>query len=192
MATTPEKLTVPAGTDSFTPRQAFRDMANSVRSIVPVANSTDRDAVYDDMVSEGRAPSVSNPLFVWRADTDTIERHNGTGWLRVGTAGDNTWSVPTLSGLGGPTPVLRQVGQVCEIYSGGNITGSFPVGLTELVAPGAIPPELAPNANRWGGAFLSANHPGSVVVRPDGSMAVVHQSGGTRTQVQFGFTWLLS
>src|SRR5690606_32367523 len=98
-------------------------------------------------VADGRSPSASNPLFVWRADTDTIERHNGADWQPVAWAGAGSQDVTTLSGFGGSTPTVKWSGNTVELSSRGNITGTFPAGLTELVAPGGVPAGLCPPTN---------------------------------------------
>ncbi len=50
--------------------------------IMPVANAAERDAYEAQMRSEGRAPTPASPLYVDRADTGAVEKHNGSGWKR--------------------------------------------------------------------------------------------------------------
>lgn len=74
-------LNIPAGTDAFDPATDFADLAASLvgRTIIPVANATDRDALA---VSIGVTPA--KPLIVFRANAPTYRAieytTNGTTW----------------------------------------------------------------------------------------------------------------
>ena len=101
--------------------------------------------------------------------------------------------LPKLAGLGGADVVIHRVGHVVDLFTTGNVSGTFPPGLTDVIAAGGVPVGLRPAlANRHGSAYFSASHSGGVVLRPDGSVSVTHQSGASRTSVQFSLTFVLS
>ncbi|MBD7949582.1 hypothetical protein [Oerskovia rustica] len=82
MATTPTGLIVPAGTDVFDPDGDLRTLAGSLdgRLIVPVANTTARDAL-----AAAFTPSTAKPLLVYRSDAGTLE-------CSVGGSGTTAWT----------------------------------------------------------------------------------------------------
>ena len=68
------------------------------------------------------------------------------------------------------------------IYIRLNLTGTFPVGTTDLFS--GMPTALRPYANMFAAAFLTSGNTGTVLARAAGTIAVAHQSGGTRAGVQ--------
>ena len=81
MALDARKHTIP-GEAEAPRRSAFDDLAKSVNDVIPVANATERDQVYADLVAAGHVPS-STPVLVDRLDVGVIERNNGSGWAPV-------------------------------------------------------------------------------------------------------------
>lgn len=82
MATSPRKHTVPAPGE--TPRrQSINDLAASINDVVPVANPTERAQLLADLAASTPpyVPSLARPLTIWRQDTRTVEKHDGTGWF---------------------------------------------------------------------------------------------------------------
>lgn len=75
------------GADETPSRAAFNRLSLSIRDVVPVANTTERGQVLADLTGAGFPPSVSNPLYVHRADANPSERlevcDNGTAFRRV-------------------------------------------------------------------------------------------------------------
>lgn len=67
------------------------------------------------------------------------------------------------------------------IYIRLNLTGTFPVGTTDLFS--GIPIPLRPPANMFAAAFLTSGNTGTVFSRANGTLGVAHQSGGTRSSV---------
>lgn len=68
-------------------RQAINDLSLSIRDVIPVANTTERAQLVSNLTAAGQAPSVSNPLYVHRADARpglALEyTENGTTWVSV-------------------------------------------------------------------------------------------------------------
>lgn len=95
---TAEGTVVPAGTDPWNLVADLRTMANSQRTIVPVANRAAATTITSGMTTDGRTPTATNPLIVYRADTDQLETYDGTNWY--GADGSNTdhvaWTSLTL------------------------------------------------------------------------------------------------
>lgn len=84
MATDARKHTAP-GSAETPKRSSLNDLSLSVNDIVPVANATERDALYTTLTSApiNQVPAT-RPIYVDRLDTGTIERNAGTGWYRIG------------------------------------------------------------------------------------------------------------
>lgn len=80
------RIFFPTASDLFAPHLHMQQLADSITSVVPVANRTERTAVVDRMVSEGKPPTAANPLIVYRADAPVGDRieysDNGTTWRR--------------------------------------------------------------------------------------------------------------
>lgn len=84
--TNARKHSIPAGTDqSITRATIFEDFANSIRDVVPVANTTERTQLVSALTAKGQAPAVGKPLLVHRADAPGLHRLeytvDGTIWL---------------------------------------------------------------------------------------------------------------
>ena len=84
--TNARKHAIPAGTDqSITRATIFEDFANSIRDVVPVANTTERTQLASALTAKGQAPAVGKPLLVHRADAPGLHRLeytvDGTIWL---------------------------------------------------------------------------------------------------------------
>jgi len=100
-------------------------------------------------------------------------------------------TVPKITGFGGAELRIRRLGYTVQIYSVGNVTGTVPTGLVELVAAGNVPAGLRPPSNRWGSVFLSGNTTASAVARAEGSVALVNDTGSTRSSFQLTITWFV-
>lgn len=75
---------VPPATGVPPARAALLNLSLSVRDTVYVANTTARAQLVSDLTSAGVAPSATNPLFVYRGDTDVMEvTENGTTFRRI-------------------------------------------------------------------------------------------------------------
>lgn len=85
--TSPEKIVTPTADDAYALTADLRRMMDSARTIVPVANSAERNAVAAALVAAGTPPTTERPLYVDRMDAPggyTIERTtNGTTWFAV-------------------------------------------------------------------------------------------------------------
>lgn len=88
MASNARKHVVPAGPDSAVTRATiFETFGNSIRDVVPVANTTGRTQLVGDLTAAGEAPSATKPLYVYRADAPGLHRTevtiDGSVWLPV-------------------------------------------------------------------------------------------------------------
>jgi hypothetical protein len=88
MASNARKHTIPAGADTSVSRDTiFEDFGNSIRDVVPVANTTERTQLVTALTNANptQAPSATRPLVVHRADAPGLHRLeytiNGTVWL---------------------------------------------------------------------------------------------------------------
>lgn len=86
MASNARKQTIPAGSDTTVSRDTiFKDFGNSIRDVVPVANTTERTQLVVDLTAESQAPSSTKPLVVYRHDAPGAHRLewtvDGTVWL---------------------------------------------------------------------------------------------------------------
>lgn len=91
---------------------------------------------------------------------------------------DTSWvHIPKASGV---TGILRyrQVGSQVEVQV--EVSGSFPVGATQLNA-GTLPTGICPSGNRRGGASMNGSTTGSIGVTATGFVFLIHSSGATRT-----------
>lgn len=122
--TSAEKIRTPAGGDFYAISTDLRLMGESIRSIVPVANTTERDAVVSAMTAASRPPTTSNPLYVHRDDATTGMKLeytvDGTNWHVLGgrfghdaISADGSGNATITHGLGyAPTSVQLQVSRV--------------------------------------------------------------------------------
>ena len=143
MATDARKHTAPAAGE--TPRrQALNDLSLSIRDVIPVANTTARAQLITDLTNAGVGPSITNPVFVYRADAPlgfrTEITEDGTNWRPHGGAlrhAEMTGPTPTFTvanatiwGLGAQT-----LDTAASIDAPGAISGeSFAVNVTGLYA----------------------------------------------------------
>lgn len=77
---------IPTGTEaSFNRNTIFSSFGNSIRDIVPVANTTARTSLVTALTNAGQGPSATRPLVVYRNDAPGLHRHeyttDGTVWL---------------------------------------------------------------------------------------------------------------
>lgn len=97
----PEKIRTPAGSDNYSLVNDLRLMGESLYSIIPVANTTERAAIVSALATAGRPVSSSSPLTVYRADAAShsrVERSiNGTDWF---TDSAGTGIIAPLGGAG--------------------------------------------------------------------------------------------
>lgn len=83
--TNARKHQIPAdGDTSVTPETIFESFGNSIRDVVPVANTTDRDLLVTALTEAGEGPATGRPLVVHRADArglHRIEYTTGNVWV---------------------------------------------------------------------------------------------------------------
>lgn len=113
---------VPASTDAFDPDGDMRELGGSLegRIIVPVANTTARDALATTL-----SPSATEPLFVWRADANIGSRlewtEDGSTWQAGETshqpAAANIAALPALGDFGGQQVYVEDV-DIVVIWNG--------------------------------------------------------------------------
>lgn len=77
---------IPTGTEaSFNRNTIFSAFGNSIRDIVPVANTTARASLVTTLTNAGQSPSAARPLVVYRNDAPGLHRHeytiDGNVWL---------------------------------------------------------------------------------------------------------------
>lgn len=97
----PEKIRTPAGSDNYALTNDLRLMGESGRTVVPVANVTERQAIVAEMLAQGRPVSTSNPLYVHRDDATAgfeLECDEGGGFYTVSGGSMFRFVVPTASG----------------------------------------------------------------------------------------------
>lgn len=82
---TAEGLVVPIGTDYYDYVNDQKRLADSVRSVVPVASQAAGNTVASSMASDGRSVSDTNPLAIWESDTHSIWVKGSSGaWFSAG------------------------------------------------------------------------------------------------------------
>jgi len=152
----PEKVRTPAGSDAYALTTDLRLMGESVRSFVPVASTSERDAVVAAMSTAGRPVSVANPLVVVRADaaegTEVEISTDGTTWRTIGTeavANIASFGTGWSSTGSGHVPRVRRRGNQVFLYGAVTLApgGSFS---NILTVPTAFRPPN--NATRFIGA----------------------------------------
>lgn len=80
--------------------------------IMPVANQSERDAYY---ASEGPG-TATKPLYVDRADLNTVERNNGTGWKTFASQQNSIgWTGPATWGLDYATNSTAQFRKINDV-----------------------------------------------------------------------------
>lgn len=146
----PEKVRTPAGSDNYALTADLRLLGESVRSVVPVANATERAAVASAMTAAGRPASATNPLIVDRADAPI-----GVSF-EVTRDGGVTWTPLTEN----PTIANRAV-QVVRADTGGAGSGSW-VPLVSVGLPSLSPPGLYMVTYSW---LLSNSGPALIYLR---------------------------
>ncbi|MDF2916000.1 MAG: hypothetical protein K0S70_217 [Microbacterium sp.] len=119
----PENVRTPAGSDAYALTTDLRLMGESIRSLVPVASTSARDAVVAAMVTAGRPVTTANPIIVVRADAPAgaeVEiSTDGTNWRTLGSdSGANVTSFGTgWSSTGsGHVPRVRRDGNQVFLY----------------------------------------------------------------------------
>lgn len=115
--TNARKHVIPRGGDvSISRATIFETFGNSIRDIVPVANTTDRDQVVSNLDDAGETVAATAPLIILRADASGLHRveysTDGSVFLPASgvlafadTSARDTW---TISNSG-----LLRVGDVC-------------------------------------------------------------------------------
>ncbi|MDR7189789.1 hypothetical protein J2Y46_002615 [Microbacterium sp. BE35] len=84
--TNARKHVIPSGTDASVSRDTiFKEFGESIRDVVPVANTTARATLVSDLTAAGEAPSSTKPLVVYRHDAPGLHRLeytvDGTVWI---------------------------------------------------------------------------------------------------------------
>ena len=129
-------LNIPAGTDAFDPVADFSDLAGSLigRVVVPVANTTARDALATAV-----APTTSNPLIVYRSDANAGRQieytFNGTAWTPLTAVGTNGLPYAQASGLITGTTTAVSVMNIPITFPGGRFSVAPLVQVTLQTAP---------------------------------------------------------
>ncbi|WP_405373438.1 MULTISPECIES: hypothetical protein [unclassified Microbacterium] len=95
MATDVKKHDVPSGGEAPS-RSAFSKLALSIRDYIPVADVTERAQKIADLTAANLAPSLSNPILVFRADAPDGKGFeyttDGTTWRVLDASSDNLLS----------------------------------------------------------------------------------------------------
>jgi hypothetical protein len=119
MPLTPIGLNIPAGTDAFDPQVDFSDLAASLinRTIVPVANVTDRAAVATAI-----GPTATKPLVVIRANAPVYKAieytFDGTNWYALAESATLPDPVTATS----PATTNTIVATAWAVLPGGDLT----------------------------------------------------------------------
>ena len=82
MATDARGHTVPTGSD-FAQRKSLTDLSLSIPSIKSVASKAAATLYLATLSDAGITPSVANPVWAWRSDTQALMRHDGAAWTRI-------------------------------------------------------------------------------------------------------------
>ncbi len=154
----PEGIRVPAAGDAYALTDDLRKMAESARTIVPVANVTERAALVAALTAASRPPSATSPLHVHRADMSAVGgleyTINGKDWLVISEY-DTGW-VAWL-GLGGwaGNPEVRQIGK--HVWNRGALTrvGAAVAANFAGVSAAILPSEISPPAGEVQSGLLS-------------------------------------
>jgi hypothetical protein len=96
MVTSPEKVTLPGGGDLFEYVEEMRKKAASQRTIVPVADIAEADAIAASMAAEGRPVTDDNPLCVFDVAMGEVNVKGAAGWQNT------PWTPVTLLNSWGP------------------------------------------------------------------------------------------
>lgn len=111
--------TVPAAGD-HPARATLLSLALGIRDVIPVSNTTTRAAVITAMAAAGVSVSVSNPVYVHRADARPDMA------LECTTDGTTWKSVPLSNGLETYTPVVTpSTSGTFNAGTTGTVTGNF-------------------------------------------------------------------
>lgn len=143
----------PVGTDPAPTRPELLKIIRGYAQIVPVANTTARNALVSTLSSRGFTPSATNPLLVWRADIGAVEQTtDGTTWRALGLerpAGRISASWTSSLGSGGAVSLTddgsRQGGMTYSSPNGGGLVA--PVTGLYLIAYNAY--FSGPVGNSW-------------------------------------------
>lgn len=117
--TNARKHVIPTGTEaSFSRATIFTTFGNSIRDVVPVANTTERTSVVSALNTAGQGPTSARPLVIYRHDAPGLHRLEYTvdgtvflpasGVLRFATkSAADTWATSNSGYL--------SVGDVCFV-----------------------------------------------------------------------------
>jgi hypothetical protein len=95
------KQQYPTGGGGHNPHLDLKRLADSIVSIVPVANSTERDQLVTQAAQAGRQLTAENPGYFHRQDTGDLERNDGSGAVIVNSLVLSRFvPVPILGALG--------------------------------------------------------------------------------------------
>ena len=125
MATTPEGLWYPSGTDNINPLHPVlaamqtsvgaNPRVNTPAGVHKVANDTELTTLVTNLTTAGYVISAANPAFVYRTDTKRLMVNEGAGWviysntLQFATTGDRDAAIPLAA---------RKVGMVAVVDTG--------------------------------------------------------------------------
>lgn len=166
MAADARSHVVPAATD-HPARATLLNLSLSIRDLTVVANTTARTALVSALASAGQTVSTSNPIFIYRTDSGTIELSvDGTNWTvvpdRLDAIYTPVWgSTGTAPGLGNGTLVGdysqddRYVDFECFLTLGS--TSTVGTGSYSLTAPVAAASALGTTRTTFDGIYTDAS-----------------------------------
>ena len=139
MATDARGHTVPTGSD-FAQRKSLTDLSLSIPSIKSVASEAAATLYLATLSDAGITPSVANPVWAWRSDTQALMRHDGTAWEWV-TPRDTGWvDVPCVAS--NSTVQARRVGDRVSLRGDLYNAQNAPIGGNSITGVLGTLPEL--------------------------------------------------
>lgn len=190
-------IEVPGSPDMFDPDGDMRELGGSLegRIIVPVANTTERDALAGTIT-----PTPAKPLYVHRADAPAFARlewtDDGSTWRGI-YGGEVGWvDCPKVGGWTGKCQA-KMVGRTIEIRadlpSGGTVPYAAPASFYVFAnLPASIPaPAADPGLNARGTAWLGASG-GQAYCTPAGAIGVINATGAPRNAIACSIIYMES
>lgn len=110
---------IPSASDlSISRATIFQEFGESIRDVVPVANTTARTTLVSALTAAGETPSSTKPLYVYRQDAPGLHRieytADGTNWVTVSglqffasTSARDSWTTTNVA--------LLSVGDECFV-----------------------------------------------------------------------------
>ena len=147
MATDARGHTVPAGSD-FAQRKSLTDLSLSIPSIKSVASEAAATLHLVALSDAGITPSVANPVWAWRSDTQALMRHDGAAWEWV-TPRDTGWvDVPCVAS--NSTVQARRVGDRVSLRGDLYNTSNAPISGNSITGVlGTLPDMFRAPKSQW-------------------------------------------